>query len=1081
MFDGRQGPYYVLMAQGDIPPAAYGPLVAAVSAAALRVGLTLRARTDPQLGDDLITVPTERIAAVALAVIEREYASLTHQGNGTVVDAAVLARLSSAISPDSTGGSYSPDVAPAAVVCLASLAVAHAAALCRSPVAWAAGGSLPLLPSATPLMTLQPKAVAGARGELTRDAALALQAVTRGWLGRARARLFAKRAAFVSVVAIGAEVVPVRQDERASVVEVAKAKTDPRVAPRERDIGRRRKLRARALLRVHMDEHRLPTYMQVTWCRLVRRAHRLATLHQLRAVWTRLSLGLRARGALGRVYVASEDAANAAVAARLAMSKLAHDPARAARAAVEAEVARVRALPAAEQATLGSELTRVDTLWEALDACGGRATVLLRASWLREQAGRSQRWAARGPPGAPGGLPPEATISRTELQAIHAAARGLHGQPQRAVPILAVSHNWHSAGHTRLATEAVEAGPDPDGATLERLAAALHERWHEFARRGVSDLGVFFDYSSIVQRSSPASRKSKATRKSSSEAGAGEGWEPEELREAAMASVHLWFAHAATTVWACAPKRVDARGQRAARRPIVHAWRRLALTLAAQAIATLEGATVEGRLQSHVAREALADAEQRHVSANAADHRRAATSERRTEASSARSSLHFWRRGRTNWEHALASLPGLKPGSAGHEGGRMAAPDWPMFLELWPTPPPSWPATSAATVPSSSLIATGPATPPSAVAPTAAVARAFGGGSVHDATSDATAAPTASATAALEYSRLAPTPAAPSSIVGAVGGALRHAARSTRRGVVVAPPKAATSGPPPPRPPPPPLAFYPGHELGALQWPVRADLQRDHCAPLYARVLFDTLGSLACLDFSNQGWGDAEAEQLGAVLPLCGVLTTLSLAANDVGDEGLRALSQPLAALPSLTSISLALNRVGDTGLTALADALAVRPAAAALSRVGAKVALTAAFGSAPLTSLSLAENCVGDAGLEALANAAGGGALEALRSLQLFKNEISDSGAIALARVLREDGHSLPALREIELAANRIGRAGAAALADALTIRINVPSLQYLGLEANSGLKAGDEATTALKRAVAARRRLKEARSWEE
>jgi hypothetical protein len=288
---------------------------------------------------------------------------------------------------------------------------------------------------------------------------------------------------------------------------------------------------------------------------------------------------------------------------------------------------------------------------------------------------------------------------------------------------------------------------------------------------------------------------------------------------------------------------------------------------------------------------------------------------------------------------------------------------------------------------------------------------------------------------------------------------VRAAARAKRG--YVAPAAASTAAPPPLRPPPSPLAFHPSHELGALQWTLPSD--REHAAPLYTQLLFEQLGSLRSLDFTGLDWGEQEATALAAVLPVCGQLHSLSLASNRLGDSALVALAAPLAALPALSTLSFALNRVGDAGIIALARALAA--GSMPPPRRGASV-----LGGSPLAQLNLSENDIGDPGLDAISTAMQEGHLASLATLQLFKNQIGDAGAISLARVLRDDGHALPRLKTIEMAANLVGRAGAAALAAALSLRVNVPSLQYIGLEGSVKLPPGDEAAVALKRAVAAR-----------
>ena len=105
------------------------------------------------------------------------------------------------------------------------------------------------------------------------------------------------------------------------------------------------------------------------------------------------------------------------------------DPSSAAtRTAIDAEVARVKALSEEEQAAVGKKYTDPEELWLALEAGGGNATLILRASWVMKQ--RGGRLPKRGDK-----LPPEATITVAELRAIAKASNCKHG----ALPVIALS------------------------------------------------------------------------------------------------------------------------------------------------------------------------------------------------------------------------------------------------------------------------------------------------------------------------------------------------------------------------------------------------------------------------------------------------------------------------------------------------------------------------------------------------------------------------------------------------------------------------------------------------------------------
>ena len=71
-------------------------------------------------------------------------------------------------------------------------------------------------------------------------------------------------------------------------------------------------------------------------------------------------------------------------------------------------------------------------------------------------------------------------------------------------------------------------------------------------------------------------------------------------------------------------------------------------------------------------------------------------------------------------------------------------------------------------------------------------------------------------------------------------------------------------------------------------------------------------------------WGDEEIKALAVVLPLCGQLTELRLAVNEIGPEGARAIGEWLRDNRSLKVLDLTGNKIGAEGAKALADALRV-------------------------------------------------------------------------------------------------------------------------------------------------------------
>ena len=98
------------------------------------------------------------------------------------------------------------------------------------------------------------------------------------------------------------------------------------------------------------------------------------------------------------------------------------------RAAIGKEVARVNALTDDERGSIGRKYTDPEELFNTLDASGGKATLLLRASWVKSQHG--MRLPKRGD-----ALPPAATITVAELRDIHQRSTCEYG----ALPVIALS------------------------------------------------------------------------------------------------------------------------------------------------------------------------------------------------------------------------------------------------------------------------------------------------------------------------------------------------------------------------------------------------------------------------------------------------------------------------------------------------------------------------------------------------------------------------------------------------------------------------------------------------------------------
>ena len=186
--------------------------------------------------------------------------------------------------------------------------------------------------------------------------------------------------------------------------------------------------------------------------------------------------------------------------------------------AIRAEVDRVRQLPPAELAKLGTKYTDPEALWEALGALDGKATLILRGSWVKKQ--RGGRLPKRGDK-----LPDEALITVQELREIHAKALALPEyddeggptRPEKALPAIALSHYWRTKEHPdpdgvtlgcaptaapppNLARPASLPTPAPSVVVLPRLVIdALEAHWADFEKKGVTDLGILIDWCGLYQ------------------------------------------------------------------------------------------------------------------------------------------------------------------------------------------------------------------------------------------------------------------------------------------------------------------------------------------------------------------------------------------------------------------------------------------------------------------------------------------------------------------------------------------------------------------------------------------------------
>lgn len=183
---------------------------------------------------------------------------------------------------------------------------------------------------------------------------------------------------------------------------------------------------------------------------------------------------------------------------------------------------------------------------------------------------------------------------------------------------------------------------------------------------------------------------------------------------------------------------------------------------------------------------------------------------------------------------------------------------------------------------------------------------------------------------------------------------------------------------------------------------------------------------------------------LTAMLRNDDVTYMLDAARRDLIPQHALALGSALRVNKTLIELNLARNEVGDVGVDALADALRVNTT---------------------LQVLDLSYNSITDEGANALTAAIQDNADCGLLALALQGNLITDSGAVAFAEMLQNEGEKLEALR---LDRNAIGDMGAIALATALE---HEAPLVELRLNGNS--KIGEAAVKQLSQAVQASKRV--------
>ena len=87
----------------------------------------------------------------------------------------------------------------------------------------------------------------------------------------------------------------------------------------------------------------------------------------------------------------------------------------------------------------------------------------------------------------------------------------------------------------------------------------------------------------------------------------------------------------------------------------------------------------------------------------------------------------------------------------------------------------------------------------------------------------------------------------------------------------------------------------------------------------FLETFTEVIGSAKMLDYSNLGWGDAEARAVAEALPWCRRAETLSLKLNKIGDEGARAIGEGLKTNSTLKTLGLGGSEEARSATRALA------------------------------------------------------------------------------------------------------------------------------------------------------------------
>ena len=197
----------------------------------------------------------------------------------------------------------------------------------------------------------------------------------------------------------------------------------------------------------------------------------------------------------------------------------------------------------------------------------------------------------------------------------------------------------------------------------------------------------------------------------------------------------------------------------------------------------------------------------------------------------------------------------------------------------------------------------------------------------------------------------------------------------------------------------------------------------------------------------QEGFGDAAAPVLAAVLETNTTLTKLDLSWNNLGPAGAESLATALKTNTTLTNLKLSDNNLGPAGAESLAIALKTNTALTNLNLSGSSLGpadaeslATALKTNTTLTNLVLSWNDLGPASAESLATALKTNTT--LTKLDLSCNNLGPAGAESLATALKTN----TTLTNLNLFDNKLGPAGAESLATALKTNTTLTILNLSG-----------------------------------